>query len=108
MGNKTFQKALEIVESLPEEQRESLMGRQVPLSLACGWVGEVKGYNTNNIFISGKPRPYKGGELHIVRRRLIEERRDRLAQSIKGAREEYKRGKIRKGNVDDLMNELSK
>lgn len=25
MGNKTFQKALEIVESLPEEQRESLM-----------------------------------------------------------------------------------
>jgi hypothetical protein len=70
MGNKTFQKALEIVESLPEEQRESLM--------------------------------------NIVRRRLIEERRDRLAQSIKGAREEYKRGKIRKGTVDDLMNELSK
>ena len=70
MGNKTFQKALEIVESLPEEQRESLMD--------------------------------------IVRRRLIEERRDRLAQSIKEAREEYKRGKIRKGTVDDLMNELSK
>ena len=70
MGNKTFQKALEIVESLPEEQRESLMD--------------------------------------IVRRRLIEERRDRLAQSIKEAREEYKRGKIRKGTVNDLMNELSK
>ena len=70
MGNITFQKALEIVESLPEEQRESLMD--------------------------------------IVKRRLIEERRDRLAQSIKEAREEYKRGKIRKGTVDDLMNELSK
>ncbi len=70
MGNKTFQKALEIVESLPEEQRESLMD--------------------------------------IVKRRLIEERRDRLAQSIKGAREEYRRGKIRKGTVDDLMHELSK
>jgi hypothetical protein len=70
MGNKTFQKVLEIVESLPEEQRESLMD--------------------------------------IVKRRLIEERRDRLAQSIKGAREEYRRGKIRKGTVDDLMNELSK
>jgi hypothetical protein len=70
MGNKTFQKALEIVESLPEEQRESLMD--------------------------------------IVKRRLMEERRDRLARSIKGAREEYKRGKIRKGTVDDLMNELSK
>jgi len=70
MGNITFQKALEIIESLPEDQRESLMD--------------------------------------IVRRRLIEERRDRLAQSIKEAREEYKRGKIRKGTVDDLMNELSK
>jgi hypothetical protein len=70
MGNKTFQKALEIVESLPEEQRESLMD--------------------------------------IVRRRLIEERRDRLAQSIEEAREEYKHGRVRKGNVDDLMHELSK
>ena len=63
---------------------------------------------TINIFISGKPRPYMGVELHIVKRRLMEERRDRLAQSIKGAKEEYKRGKIRKGTVDDLMNELSK
>jgi hypothetical protein len=60
---------LEIIESLPEEQRESLMD--------------------------------------IVKRRLIDERRDRLAQSIKEAREEYKRGKIRKGTVDDLMNEPS-
>jgi U3 small nucleolar ribonucleoprotein component len=40
----TFQKALEIIESLPEEQRESL--------------------------------------IDIVKRRLIEERRDRLAQRI--------------------------
>ena len=39
MGNITFQKALEIIESLPEEQRESL--------------------------------------IDIVKRRLIEERRDR-------------------------------
>ena len=70
MGNITFQKALEIIESLPEEQRESLMD--------------------------------------IVKRRLIEERRDRLAQSIKEAREEHKRGKIRKGTVDDLMHELSR
>jgi hypothetical protein len=46
--------------------------------------------------------------MDIVKRRLIEERRDRLAQSIEEAREEYKRGKIRKGTVDDLMHELSK
>ena len=70
MQNITFQKALEIIESLPEEQRESL--------------------------------------IDIVKRRLIEERRDRLAQSIKEARDEYKRGEIKRGTVDDLMHELSK
>ena len=70
MRNITFQKALEIIESLPEEQRESL--------------------------------------IDIVKRRLIEERRDRLAQSIKEARDEYKRGEIKRGTVDDLMHELSK
>ena len=70
MGNITFQKALEIIESLPEEQRESL--------------------------------------IDIVKRRLIEERRDRLAQSIKEAKDEYKRGEIKRGTVDDLMHELSK
>jgi hypothetical protein len=70
MRNITFQKALEIIESLPEEQRESLMD--------------------------------------VVKQRLIEERRDRLAKSIKKAREEYRRGDIKKGSVDNLMDELSK
>jgi hypothetical protein len=70
MGNITFQKALEIIESFPEEQRESLMD--------------------------------------IVRHRLIEDRRDRLSKSIKKARDEYKRGEIKKGSVDDLMDEFSK
>lgn len=106
MRNITFQKALEIIESLPEEQRESLMGRQVPRSLAYGWKGRGKGHNTNDIFTSGKPRPFMGVELHIVKRRLIEERRDRLTQSIKRAREEYERGEIKKGSVNDLMGEL--
>ena len=66
----TFNDALEIVESLPEEQRESL--------------------------------------IEIVKNRLIEERRDRLAQNIKEAREECARGTIRKGTVDDLMRETSR
>jgi U3 small nucleolar ribonucleoprotein component len=70
MENITFQKALEVIESLPEEQRESL--------------------------------------IDIVKRRLIEERRDRLAQRIAEAREEYKRGETKKGTVDDLMGELPK
>jgi hypothetical protein len=43
----------------------------------------------------------------IIRRRLIEQRRERLADSIREAREEYARGEVKKGTVDDLMKELS-
>jgi len=69
MEGGTFQKVLDIIESLPEEQRESLV--------------------------------------EIVKHRLIEDRRDRIAQSIKEAREEYKRGEIKRGTVEDLIRELS-
>jgi hypothetical protein len=65
----TFQKALDIVESLPEYQQEDL--------------------------------------IDIIRRRLIEQKRNKLADSIKEAREEYARGEVRKGSVDDFMKELS-
>jgi hypothetical protein len=70
MGNITFQKALEVIESLPGEQRESL--------------------------------------IDIIRRRLIEERRDQLALNIKKAKVEYKQGKVKRGTVDDMMDELLK
>jgi hypothetical protein len=70
MSEVTFQDALEIIESLPEEQRESL--------------------------------------LELVKHRLIEEKRDRLAQSIKEAREEYKRGEFKKGSIENLMRDLEK
>ena len=43
----------------------------------------------------------------IIRRRLIEQRRDRLADSIRESREEYARGEVKKGTVDDLIKELS-
>ena len=65
----TFSEALEIIESLPEEQRETL--------------------------------------IQIVQHRLIEQRRERLAQSIVEARQEYERGEIRQGTASDLMSELS-
>jgi hypothetical protein len=67
---RTFQEALDMVESLPEYQQEDL--------------------------------------IDIVRRRLIEQKRDRLSDSIREAREEYARGEVRKGTVDDLLKELSK
>lgn len=65
MKTGTFDEALEIIESFPEEQKESI--------------------------------------IEIVKRRLTEERRERLAQTVKEAREEYARGEVRRGTVDDLM-----
>lgn len=66
----TFNDVLEIVDSLPEGQRETL--------------------------------------IEIVKHRLIEERRDKLAQRIKEAKETYAKGEVRKGSIDDLMCEISK
>jgi len=60
---------LEIIESFPEEQKESI--------------------------------------IEIVKRRLTEERRERLALTVKEAREEYARGEVRRGTVDDLMLEIT-
>jgi len=69
MKTGTFDEALEIIESFPEEQKESI--------------------------------------IEIVKRRLTEERRERLAQIVKEAREEYARGEVRRGTVDDLMLEIT-
>jgi hypothetical protein len=65
----TFDEALDIIESFPEEQRESI--------------------------------------IEIAKRRLIEEKRERLVQTVKEAREEYARGEVRQGTVDDLIREIA-
>ncbi len=69
MKTTTFDEALDIIESFPEEQRESIV--------------------------------------EIVKRRLTEERRERLAQTVKEAREEYARGEVRRGTVDELIREIT-
>ena len=69
MKTGTFDEALEIIESFPEEQKESI--------------------------------------IEIVKRRLTEERRERFAQTVKEAREEYARGEVRRGTIDDLMLEIT-
>jgi ribosome recycling factor len=69
MKTGTFDEALEIIESFPEDQKESL--------------------------------------IEIVKRRLTEERRERLAQTVKEVRDEYARGEVRRGSVDDLMLEIT-
>jgi ribosome recycling factor len=68
METTTFDEALDIIESFPEEQRESIV--------------------------------------EIVKRRLTEERRERLVQTVKEARQEYARGEVRRGTVDDLIREI--
>jgi len=45
--------------------------------------------------------------IEIVKLRLTDERRERLAQTVKEAREEYARGEVRRGTVDDLMLEIN-
>lgn len=68
MNPVSFEEAIELVESLPEDQRESL--------------------------------------IEIVKRRLAEERRERIAGSIRETREEFARGVCKSGTVEDLMRDL--
>jgi len=45
--------------------------------------------------------------IHVVKNRIIEQRREHLARNIREAREEYTRGDVKKGTVDDLMRDLN-
>jgi len=46
--------------------------------------------------------------IEIVRKRLIQQRRVELAAEIEEAREDYRRGEVRRGTVADLMKDLEK
>ena len=65
----TFQEAIDMVESLPEDQQESLIG--------------------------------------IIRGRLIEHKREVLAERIREAREEHMRGDVRRGTAEELIKEIT-
>jgi len=45
--------------------------------------------------------------IDILQHRLIEHRRELLVKNVREAREEYARGEVRRGSVDDLMREIS-
>ena len=57
--------------------------------------------------IESLPEEQQENLIAIIRRRLIEHKREVLAERINEAREEYKLGKVRRGTVDDLMKEIS-
>lgn len=57
--------------------------------------------------VDALPEEQKSSLIEIIKNRLIEERREKLAQSIKEAKEKLARGEIKKGSVEDLMQEVS-
>ena len=46
--------------------------------------------------------------INVVQRRLIEKRRDEIASNIAQAQVEYESGKVFRGTIDQVMDELSK
>ena len=53
------------------------------------------------------PESQREDLVNIVKKRIIEQRRERLADSIKEARAEYSRGEIKKGTVSDLIRDIT-
>ena len=56
--------------------------------------------------VEALPRDDQTLLIEIIRRRLIEQRRDQLAADIVEARNAYQCGEVRRGTVADLMVEL--
>ncbi len=53
--------------------------------------------------IESLPEYQQESLIEIIRKRSIERKRVLLVESIKEAREEYARGEIKRGTVDDFM-----
>nr|VFK16048.1 MAG: hypothetical protein BECKLFY1418C_GA0070996_102016 [Candidatus Kentron sp. LFY] len=56
--------------------------------------------------VGSLPTAQQENLIGIIRRRLIESRRDSISRNIQAAREEYARGKVKTSAVDALMKEL--
>lgn len=56
--------------------------------------------------IESLPANQQENLIDIVRHRLTERRRDLIAKNIRKAKEEHRRGAIKKGSIDDLMRDL--
>lgn len=57
--------------------------------------------------IESLPEYQQDDIIRIIENRLIEKRRDTIAKNINEARKEYSRGEVKKGNVDDVMKEIT-
>ncbi len=57
--------------------------------------------------IEALPENQQEDIVDIIKKRLVERRRETLAYSIKKAREEYIRGEVKRGSVEDLLRDLA-
>ncbi|MBF0465701.1 MAG: hypothetical protein HQK88_13060 [Nitrospirae bacterium] len=58
--------------------------------------------------VESLPESQQEDLIGIVRNRLLEHRRELLAESITEAKSDYLNGKVKKGSVDDLMKDIYK
>jgi len=57
-------------------------------------------------FVELLPEEQQKTLIEIIEHRLIEQRREQIAQNIRQAKTENVRGECRSGTVDDLMREI--
>ncbi len=57
--------------------------------------------------IESLPETQQEDLINLIRRRLVEQRREKIIKGVRGARREYARGEVKKGSLDDLMRDLS-
>jgi hypothetical protein len=58
--------------------------------------------------VESLPRDQQEDLVDVLRRRLVDSRREVLARVIKEAREDYTRGHVKRGTVDDLLKDLAR
>ena len=68
--------------------------------------GESVTFQETIEIIESFPEEQRGALLDVAKRRLTEDRRERLARDVTRAKAELKRGEVRRGTVEDLMREL--
>ncbi len=57
--------------------------------------------------IESLPETQQEDLINLIRRRLVEQRREKIIKGVREARREYASGEVKKGSLDDLMRDLS-
>jgi len=70
-------------------------------------VQQIVPFQTVLEMIESLPDYQQENLIGIIKHRLIEQRRDSIAENIRMAREEYVAGEINKGSVDDIMKQIA-